>query len=62
MTDKPTRGGPRPGAGRPPLDPNERAVNITVRVPESWAHLIRAKRLRPAIRNAIARIVKPYQD
>jgi hypothetical protein len=53
----PRNGGARPGAGRPRLYA-EPTVAFSVRIPASWAALIRERGLAPEVRRAIARLVK----
>ena len=55
MTDKPKRGGRRPGAGRKP-DPNTEPLEpISARLPESAVEFLKSQGLTQTLRNLVFR-------
>ena len=60
MTTRPTRGGARPGAGRKPLDADDPSEPYTIRLPGSWARLLRERDLADKVRAAIKRLVRRH--
>jgi hypothetical protein len=56
MNPKPTRGGKRPGAGRP-KQPTPPMLPLTIRVPAAWYAQLKGR--GEAIRKALAKLVDP---